>query len=193
MRAVPFSSDQNDSVAAEAFVRQLSEVRKARSAIAATLERHRSDPPEEITTLMRTTRQERLDERRKFYVQHRLDDQRCWYSTKARFHDQRRESWFVATLTLQVVALLCAFLDWRPGGLNVVTLIIAASASLTAWAQAKRHEELAQAYALAAQELDVIGARIGAAADDSAFGLAVAESEEAISREHTMWMARRNR
>jgi hypothetical protein len=125
---------------------------------------------------MQETRSAPFDERRALYAEQRLNDQRRWYGSRARSHDQAREACFFLAILAQLGAVL-----------------VAISASVTAWAQAKRHEESAQAYALAKQELDVMAARLDAARDEVAFEAAVAETEAAISREHTMWMARRNR
>lgn len=193
MGAPPFATASGAVPSEETFLRQVQDARGARPGIAAALERQRREGTEEITGQMRTMRDATRAERVALYLELRLNNQRRWYSQKAKAHDRAREAYFVTTLFLQVVALLAAFFDWRTNGLSLVSLIIALSASLTAWAQAKRHEESAQAYALARQELDIMGSRLQSAADDTTFGAAVAETEEMISREHTMWMARRNR
>jgi hypothetical protein len=192
MGAPPFPL-VDDGQTDQAFQEQIVAARRARPSIAAALERHRDGHDEEITEIMRTQRGEARANRLAFYLEHRLGDQRRWYSEKARFHDRTREAYFLGTVGVQLVALVAAFFDWRPWGLNAVTLLVALSSSLIAWSQAKRHEELSQAYALARQELDLMELRLRGASSDADFGASVAEAEEAISREHTMWMARRNR
>jgi hypothetical protein len=193
MMHVPPFKGSGAASADERFRFQVVETLKARSDISAALERRREGDASEISPLMQKTRGAPLEERRALYAEQRLNDQRRWYGSRARSHDQAREACFFLAILAQLGAVLVAFLQWRPGGLNLVPLLVAISASVTAWAQAKRHEESAQAYALAKQELDVMAARLDAARDEVAFEAAVAETEAAISREHTMWMARRNR
>jgi len=192
MHAPPFESADGASPE-ERFRVQVLETLKARSDISAALESRRDDDSNEISPLMQKTRRAPLEERRVFYTGERLNEQRRWYRDRAKSHDRAREVCFFLAILAQLGAVLVAFLQWRPWRLNLVPLLVALSASVTAWAQAKRHEESAQAYALARQELDVMAGRIDAAADEAAFEAAVAETEGAISREHTMWMARRNR
>jgi hypothetical protein len=66
------------------------------------------------------------------------------------------------------------------------------AAAAMAWLQVKRYQELAQSYLLAAHELGLIEAQslhVHTEVELSAF---VANAENAISREHTMWVARRD-
>lgn len=192
MHVPPFKSTDG-ATPDERFRVQVLETLKARSAISAALERLRDDDPNEISPLMQKTRRAPIEERREYYTEQRLNDQRRWYRDRASSHDRAREVYFFLATLAQLGAVLVAFLQWRPWRLNIVPLLVAISASVTAWALARRHEESAQAYALASQELDVMAVRLDAAGDEAAFEGAVAETEAAISREHTMWMARRNR
>jgi hypothetical protein len=54
-----------------------------------------------------------------------------------------------------------------------------------------RHDELSKSYGLAAPELMVLHSRLELAETEEAFWQGVEETEAAISREHTMWMAKR--
>jgi hypothetical protein len=62
--------------------------------------------------------------------------------------------------------------------------------SATAWAQLKQHRILAPSYALAAQELSLVREKLAGIADEDAWSLEMSDAEDAISREHTMWLAR---
>jgi hypothetical protein len=101
--------------------------------------------------------------------------------------------WFWTTLGLQVAALTFAILKadgiapFSPAG-----VIMTVAAGATAWNQAKRHEELSASYSLAAHELADLKTLLTSCADESGFVLLIEDIEEAISREHTMWRARRN-
>ncbi len=193
VRAAPFDAAAGASSPEDAYHAQVIETLRARPAVSSVLERRRAGDSADITPLMSATREGALEERRASYRKQRLADQMRWYHDKAASHDRAREIFFLLAVVLQLAAVLAAFLEWRPGKLNVVPLLVTFAASLTAWAQARRHEESAQAYAVARQELDVMADRLNAAGDERSFSGAVAETEAAISREHTMWMARRNR
>ncbi len=54
-----------------------------------------------------------------------------------------------------------------------------------------RHDELGKSYGLTAPELMVLHSRLGLAETEEAFRQGVEETEVAISREHTVWMAKR--
>ena len=98
-------------------------------------------------------------------------------------------------LVSQAMALAAAaFMIASPGSKwNLVGVFSALASALVAWLQVRQHEELAQSYAVAALELGFIeeqGSRLGSDADFSNF---VGDAENAISREHTLWIARRDR
>src|SRR5690606_41156173 len=56
----------------------------------------------------------------------------------------------------------------------------------SAWLAVRQYETLSRAYTFAATELSVIHERL-AHADEESWAGEVADAEEAISREHTMW------
>ena len=66
------------------------------------------------------------------------------------------------------------------------------AAAFVAWLQLKRHQELANSYALAAQELSFIAEQIQRVETAGEFSKFVSDAENAISREHTLWAARRD-
>jgi len=67
----------------------------------------------------------------------------------------------------------------------------AAAAAAAAWLQTKDHANVAQAYAVAARELWAIEQRLGEPRDEREWADFVESAERAISREHTLWLARR--
>jgi hypothetical protein len=74
--------------------------------------------------------------------------------------------------------------------IDILGVAAAGAAAGTAWIQLKQHRTLAASYALAAQELSLALVRLENARDDEHWALEVSDAEEAISREHTMWLAR---
>lgn len=58
------------------------------------------------------------------------------------------------------------------------------------WTQFRCHDGLSKSYSLAAHALAFRRAEVEDAADERAFRKAVDDTESAVSREHTMWMAK---
>ncbi len=74
---------------------------------------------------------------------------------------------------------------------DLIGPLAAISAGATAWTQLSRHNELAKSHGLAAHELLLLQARLALGETTDTFRQGVEETESAISREHTMWMAKR--
>jgi hypothetical protein len=131
-----------------------------------------------------------LDARRELYRRGRIQDQRDWYARKARWNEQRATRWSLALTALEAMGLAGAVLK-ATGTIQVDLLGLAGAlvAAGVAWGQAKQHQTLASAYAVASQELATIGARIGRPSTEEEWAHFVDQAEGAISREHTLWRA----
>ena len=75
---------------------------------------------------------------------------------------------------------------------DALGILAAAAAAVLAWLQIKQHATLAQSYSHAAYELSTIGALIDSVQSEAEWGRFVNDAENAISREHTAWRARRS-
>ena len=67
------------------------------------------------------------------------------------------------------------------------------ASAFIAWMEVKQHSELAQAYSVAEFDLSLVEERGDYVCDETTFSSFVADAENAISREHTLWIARRDR
>ena len=67
----------------------------------------------------------------------------------------------------------------------------AAVAAGAAWTQTRQHSAVATAYALASQELAAMGSLASRITSEAQLSQFVNDTETAISREHTLWRARR--
>lgn len=132
-------------------------------------------------------------ERKDFYIQNRINDQKNWYANKAEFNKKKYSNWFLVIIVSQLLAIISvAFLIKFPeSNWNLVSLFTTISASALSWLQLKQHQELKQAYTTAAQELNFIQASFGYVNSDSELAEFVLDSENAISREHTLWLAQK--
>ncbi len=134
-----------------------------------------------------------LNDRKQAYLSGRIIDQQRWYGNKARFNRARAQRWRLTLIAVELLGLTAAI--FRALGLVSVDLpgiLAAVLASGAAWFAVRQHDSLARAYALAANELAIAKARLEAVDDEDAWAIEVADAEEAISREHTMWRASRS-
>jgi hypothetical protein len=149
---------------------------------------------DQITDGMRVTRGSSLADRRQIYLRDRIDDQRTWYSQKAEWNGSRYRVWLVGSLLAQASGLVFGFLlAFGVIAFDGLGVLAAVAAAIAAWVQAKDHASLAQAYGIAAQELGFAKSRLESQAsqDEEVFAALVDDAEQAISREHTLWLARR--
>lgn len=134
-------------------------------------------------------------ERKQYYIENRINDQKDWYASKAEFNKKKYNNWFLVIIISQLIAIISvAFLVKYPeSNWNLVGLFTTISASAISWLQLKQHQELKQAYTTAAQELNFIQASFGNINSDLELAEFVLDSENAISREHTLWLAQRRK
>jgi hypothetical protein len=146
-----------------------------------------------ITPWMMATRNASLQERQACYKQHRIEDQRAWYAAKAQSNRRRWLFWSIAILLIQTVGVVSAIaraVDDRI--IDVLVIAAAGAASVLAWLQIKQHAPLAEGYGVAALELARIEALISDEQSESEWSSFVDEAENAVSREHTTWRAKRS-
>ena len=193
MQVVPFGSDFDQASTDRKFIEELAAIRMERAGV----EKHLaglSAGSREITEFMRQTRTLPLQQRQAIYMRERLQDQKAWYETKASLNRGVSDASLKWVIAIQLAALILAILRIRMPGLhpNPVSLLMTLASSLLAWTQAKRHEELAEPYGLAAQELRELESLAADVNDQQLLERFVTDVEEAISREHTMWRAKRS-
>jgi hypothetical protein len=149
----------------------------------------------QITDSMRAVRTAPLATRIAIYRDQRIIDQRQWYSGKAAASAKAEGYLFSAVIGAQFLAVVAGILlvakpEYPVNGLSVFAT---SAAALLAWLQVKRHQELAQSYDVTAQELGFIESQLAHITTESDFRQFVSDAESAISREHTLWVARRDR
>ena len=191
MKAAPF---KDDSTAKQSFIDQLRRIRAARPSSPKDLAQSLDANAQTLSSFMNDMRRKSLDERRNLYLESRLRDQKTWYSDKAKFNSKKESCWFWTIVILQVLAVALAII-WAASSslpVNMVPLLMTCAASAIAWSQIKRYGELAQTYSLASQELGDQEAIASDITEEADFLALVEQVEETISREHTMWCARRD-
>lgn len=145
----------------------------------------------EITDAMRGLRAQELGVRRAVYRLRRVEDQRGWYRRRAGAHARSARVWLHVTVGSSAVGVVCGFLEF----LGVVDLDLlgvfgACASSAIAWNQFNQFRTLVSAYNVTAVELGLVNDRMDQAVDESGWAAFVSDAEDAVSREHTLWLAR---
>ncbi len=149
---------------------------------------------EQITECMCNVRCMPWKERAEFYRTHRIDEQRSWYAKKSAWNQWQGKIWFgvlIACQSLAVAFVIMRVADpaWKYWPTEV--FVVAAGSALT-WIQAKRFRELAAAYGLTAHEVGVVRGELERVGSENELADFVVDSENAFSREHTQWLARKD-
>lgn len=144
-----------------------------------------------VTPSMIDLRRQDLETRRRTYLVHRTEDQRAWYSSNARKNERRATALRYGLLFGELIAVVIAAVTLgRSATIDFAGIVAALVAAGAAWLTLRQYSQLTSAYRIAAGEL-AIQARVLETVVDSDWPQAVADAEEAISREHTMWLASR--
>lgn len=189
-RAEPFQND--DAVARNDFRQTLKQIVEQNREVCQSLTEHLDEA--QFTPIMEGMRARPLYERRATYADYRIKDQLTWYARKAAFNRRMSRYFFWALIAVNFIAVICAVL--RMTDLQVpfwpTDVFVAVAASLLSWMQARRFSELAASYALAAHEISFIKEQSLLPDSDEKFSLFVGDAENAFSREHTQWAARKD-
>jgi hypothetical protein len=193
-RADPYGGTASDGEVDGKFLADLRAIVRDPDQMAVGFGREIVDRPQ-ISERMRQVREADARARKQIYLEARIADQRRWYSEKAKSNGSAT-SWYSALVLASQgaafvwAAVMIANPEWS---VNLTGLFAALANAFVAWPQVKQHESVAQAYAVATMDLGLIqeqGIRIEGDAQLAGF---VADSENAISREHTLWSARRDK
>lgn len=192
MKAEPFNLNDSEKDDEIRFIEIVDEVLDARRGLAFQI-MDRSDNKDFVTDEMRTMRRLAHETRLKIYLEKRVNDQRKWYSKKSYYNRKWESILFYFSLIFQIVAIVYIILmvTFKQLDINLTAIFTSLVTLSVTWHQVKRHYELANAYGIAAQELMKIYSLGIKATDEQSFSEYVNDSENAISREHTLWTARR--
>jgi hypothetical protein len=148
----------------------------------------------QVTQRMRSLRVLRFEDRLSFYVRFRIQEQQQWYRDRGERAALSAKTLKRLVVAFQALACVIALLIvlYPSTGFSAVGLLTTVVASLAAWQQLSQSESLAQAYGIAAQELASAQSLESQIKTEQQFSDFVSSVERAVSREHTMWLARRN-
>jgi hypothetical protein len=143
---------------------------------------------------MTTLRTASLDDRRRRYVEDRLLHQQTWYAKMAKENADKAKRWRRLLLALEILGLIAALTETlTETGLYITPSIAAAIGAIAAWLGAKQHDQLAKAYAITVSDLGAALDKVRAAVSEVDWAREMNDAEDAISREHTLWLASRSK
>ena len=189
-RAEPFQTE--DTIAKNDFKQSLKMIFEQNHDVCSKLIDYANQ--EQFTVVMQEMRSSSLDNRKNNYCEKRIRDQRDWYAKKAAFNKKKANSFFWGLIIANFIGVVLAILkvtEINPIYLPV-DVIITLAASLLSWMQAKRFTELSASYALTAHEIGFINEQLERINTEDEFSKFVGDAENAFSREHTQWAARRD-
>jgi|CZKJ01.1.fsa_nt_gi hypothetical protein len=176
------------------FISALESIFKERRQLAFGFGGEFSEQPQ-ISDRMRAVRAGALAERKQAYLAGRISDQRAWYGNQARSNRLAEDRYFNVVFVSQLAALVAAvaLVRWPNSNVRLTGFFASLASALIAWLQLKQHKELAQSYSVAELELGFIEEKARHIMTEQEFSDFVSDAENAISREHTLWIARRDR
>lgn len=156
-----------------------------------------SDPindSEQITQVMLETIDASFEEKRELYLKDRIDNQRHWYSSKSGQNRKSSRNWFIGLVLIYALTILMLLIQIAKPELTILPIDVGAviASSIIGWMQIKRYDELASAYGLTANEIGIIKSRYASVSTELELAAFVSDAENAFSREHTQWAARRD-
>jgi hypothetical protein len=147
-----------------------------------------------VTERMAALRASDLSVRKAVYLESRIEDQQSWYARKAEQNGRLAGRWRIALLVIEALGIIAALVKaFGVVHVDLAGIVAAIIAAGTAWASLRQFSTLARAYTFAAHELAIARDRLTLANVEEIWAAEVADSEEAVSREHTMWRASRSR
>lgn len=194
MQADPFRAGLEPAEASRKFVAELQAIRKTYSGAIKDLGDYGVSPTI-FSNYMNETRESSWQNRSQRYLQERLEPERVWYERNARLSRSQSEKWLWFTIILQLLALFFAIVQpsLHVSFLNPVSFFMTIASVITAWNQAKRHDEVAQSYSATAQVLgEFQGTASTEATDPASLEAFVAKVEQVLAKERATWLIKKS-
>lgn len=194
MKSEPFHSSEDTTEAKRLFLSRIREISNSNNQTDIAMNGS-NEGIDQVTVEMQRIRALSLDERKRFYLDHRIKEQADWYSIKATLNKRRSSQFFIILIILQVLAVLSVlfqigFPEWEFWPTNILAV---STTGIMTWIQLKRYREIAASYSLTANEIGIIKGELEDAENDDEFADFVSDAENAFSREHTQWIAKHER
>ena len=188
MRATPYEDVSNLEIMSKQFINDLKQILKQNRSLSKTdivLD-------EPVTEIMIEIRSLTISERLEIYKKQRINEQSTWYMSKAIYNRKRANFLFWVSILVHLIAIVMLLFEINTPSLNFpIGVVAVAASSILTWLQARKHNELNSSYALAAHEITLIKGEALSIKSNEDLSEFVINSENAFSREHTQWTARK--
>jgi len=189
-KSEPFNG--SDALDRHNFVMKLKSIVDQNKDVAGLLTTHLTET--QISVEMEKLRQKSLVERMDYYREHRIVDQQRWYAAKSSSNRKKVTCYFIALIVVILTGVFFAIskVAFPSAPYWPTDFFVTAAAGLLSWIQAKKFQELSVSYALTAHEISLIRQQSGTVMTEDEFSKFVGNAENAFSREHTQWVARKD-
>jgi hypothetical protein len=148
---------------------------------------------EAVTPWMSELRRSASPVRRQRYIADRVEDQQRWYSDKAMQNTRLAGIWRIVLVSLEFLGAAAALVESLTSlGLDFAPTLAAAVGAVAAWLEARQHEQISRAYSTTVTDLGNALTKLKTVPDEQDWAREMNDTEDAISREHTLWRASRS-
>lgn len=189
-KAEPFN--ESDEISTHYFKQKLKAILDQNKDVAGALNTNLEGL--QISPEMTQIRAMPINKRLDYYRTHRIVEQQTWYAKKANTNKKKVSLYFLALIiTIGIsVAFSISKIAYPAVAYWPTDFFVTVAAGLLSWIQAKRYQELTVSYSLAAHEISLIRQQTEQEMDEKDFSDFVGDTENAFSREHTQWVARKD-
>lgn len=191
MKIEPYDDSMRDDEAENRFLERLKEILYSHQPLCYQLIQD-SMEGFQITERMRKIRNDSFQNRKTFYIEKRISDQRLWYAKKAKWNRDQESKWLGITWVLEIAAIISAILIayFKPIIINPIGIFTTAIGGCLSWINARSYREPAKSYGLITHELTLLEERAKKVLVEQELVKIVMDVEAAISREHAIWLGR---
>ena len=189
-RAEPFNN--SDVIDRHAFGIKLRAIIEQNKDVAGLLTTHLDGV--QISNAMENHRNNSPNERLDYYRTQRIVDQQTWYAKKSSANNKMVNKYFLALIVTIGISIFFSIAKVRFPNVPYwpTDFFVTLAAGLLSWIQAKRFQELSASYALAAHEISLIREQSSLPMTNEDLSKFIGDAENAFSREHTQWIARKD-
>lgn len=193
MRAEPYFDVESINSVKQEFCDDLKSILEQNRELGSFLN-HESVTNDTISKSMIEIRNRAVTDRLNYYISNRINEQRSWYHTKASQNRKLANKWFIALVITNSVVILLLLIEVGYKIYNLPTpALIVVGTSVVSWMQIKKFQDLATSYGLTAHEIGIIREQSFKVQGEKELSDFVKDAENAFSREHTQWVARKDK
>lgn len=191
-RAEPYNDSKNIEEVRDKFCQDIKNIYEQNKG-SSIFELKEETEPDVVTSVMYVIRSLNVRQRLDYYIKYRVNEQRAWYFKKAKFNEVRSFWWFIGLVASHILAFILFLIQVKHSEYNIpITPVIVIAGMILSWIQLKKYQDLATSYSQTTRDIEFVkseGLNVKSEPELSSF---VKDAENAFSREHTQWVARKD-